>query len=205
MGRRGAELSIYAKVAQWIAILFTLVTSLLLTACISNVWTGASFIYDRHSNYRTFGDFELGADASRALYKDKRFKRKDCSINLGIMNGDILLAGHVPTNELRQEAFDRIYAIRGSRRIFNQIAVGQISNTILQDDWISASIRAKIIADSSINPKDFNIITSSQVVYLMGDVIPAEADRVIQIARQCAGVKRVVKLFKYYNLSDDPA
>ena len=83
--------------------------------------------------------------------------------------------------------------------------MGQISNTILQDDWISASIRAKIIADSSINPKDFNIITSSQVVYLMGDVIPAEADRVIQIARQCAGVKRVVKLFKYYNLSDDPA
>ena len=190
--------------ARSITILSTLMTSLLLTACISNVWTGASLIYDRHSNYRTLGDFELGADASRALFKDKLFKRPDCTIDLGVINGDILLAGHVPTQALRQEAFERVNAVRGSRRIFNQIAVGEIPNTLLQDTWISATIRAKIIADSSINPKDFNIVTSSQVVYLMGDVIPAEADRVIQIARQCEGVKRVVKLFKYYNLSDKP-
>jgi hypothetical protein len=38
----------------------------------------------------------------------------------------------------------------------------------------------------------------------MGDVIPKEANIVIQIARECAGVKRVVKLFKYYNLDDKP-
>ena len=38
----------------------------------------------------------------------------------------------------------------------------------------------------------------------MGDVIPKEAAIVIQIARRCPGVKRVVKLLKYYNLSDKP-
>ena len=50
----------------------------------------------------------------------------------------------------------------------------------------------------------FKVVTSERIVYLMGDVIPAEAARVIYFARTCEGVKRVVKLFKYYNLSDHP-
>lgn len=187
-----------------IAVIVMILTSLFLSACITDVWTGATFIYDRHTNYRKFGDFELGADIRRELYKDRVFKRADISIDLGVMNGDVLLAGHVPTQELRQEAFRRVSAVRGSRRIFNQIAVGHFPNTTIQDNWISTKINSQIIAQSSINPHDFRVLTSSEVVYLMGDVIPAEADRVIDIARECAGVKRVVKLFKYYHLNDEP-
>jgi osmotically-inducible protein OsmY len=191
-------------IARRIAVIVMILTSLFLSACITDVWTGATLIYDRHTNYRKFGDFELGADIRRELYKDRVFKQADMSIDLGVMNGDVLLAGHVPTQELRQEAFRRVSAVRGSRRIFNQIAVGNFPNTTIQDNWISTKINSQIIAQSSINPHDFRVLTSSEVVYLMGDVIPAEADRVIDIARACAGVKRVVKLFKYYHLNDEP-
>ena len=187
-----------------IAFVGLLVLSALLTGCITNVWTGASWAYDRHNLYKQLSDFQLSAKASRALYKDKIFKRDDCAIDVAIINGDILLAGHVPTDVLRQEALKRITEITGYRRLFNQLSISPMVGSSLQDAWITAKIRSQIFADSTINPKTFKVVTSEQIVYLMGDVIPTEANRVILIARSCRGVKRVVKLFKYYNLSDQP-
>ena len=176
--------------------------SLLLTSCITDIWTGATVVYDRHNIYKKVSDFKLAADANRALYKDQVFKRADCSLDLAVINGDMLLVGHVPTDALRQEAQSRVAVVRGYRRFFNQLAVGQPADHTLQDDWITTKIRSLIFADSNIDPHVFKVVTSDQIVYLMGDVIPAEAAHVVRIARSCAGVKRVVKLFKYYHLDD---
>lgn len=179
--------------------------SMLLAGCISNIWTGANLIYDRHNIYKKISDYQLAANASRALYKDKVFKCQDCSIDIAVFNGDMLLAGSVPSNALRQEAFDRIKTLQGTRRLFNQLAVDRIPDKTLADDWITTKIRSEILADSDIDPHSFKVVTADGIVYLMGDVVPSEARRVIHIARTCDGVKRVVKLFKYYNLSDHPA
>ena len=78
-----------------------------------------------------------------------------------------------------------------------------VANTVL-DDWITTKIRSQIFADSAIDPHVFKVVTSDQIVYLMGDVSPSEAKRVVQIASACDGVRRVVTLLKYYNLSDHP-
>ena len=189
-------------ITQRIAIL--LFSSVLLTGCLSDVWTAATLVYDRHSVYKTIDDFQLAANASRALYKDMMFKRGNCTIDLAIFNGDILIAGIVATDALRQEAYDRLVSLRGYRRIFNQLAVSKASIDPVQDDWITTKIRSKIFSDSTIDPHSFKVVTCDRIVYLMGDVIPAEATRVIHIARKCTDVKRVVKLFKYYNLTDRP-
>lgn len=175
-----------------------------LTGCISNIWTGATLVYDRHNIYKKLSDYRLSATTSRALFKDDVLKCTECSIDLAVFNGDVLLSGHVPTEELRQEAKSRAAQVRGYRRIFNQLATNS-KDTELQDNWITTKIRTGIFADSDIDPNSFKVVTSDQIVYLMGDVIPREAERVIQIARECAGVKRVVKLFKYYNLEDKPS
>lgn len=198
-------MSKFSNILHKSKLLLLVISSLLLTACIgSSLLTGANLIYDRHNLYKKGSDFQLTASASRALYKDNTFKRKDCSIDLAIFNGDILLAGHVPTEALRQEALRRMQTLSKYRRLFNQLAVGQTQNNDMQDNWITTKIRSEMIADSAIDPHDFKVITSDQIVYLMGDVIPEQATRVIRIARKCAGVKRVVKLLKYYNLSDKP-
>ena len=180
------------------------ISFLLLTGCISNVWTGATLVYDRHNIYKKLRDYRLAAATSRALFKDASLKCDDCSIDVAVFNGDILLSGHVPTIELRQEAQGRVKEVHGYRRIFNQLATKHLTDTTIQDNWITAKVRAGIFADADIDPHSFKVVTSDQIVYLMGDVIPKEADRVIHIARECAGVKRVVKLFKYYNLGDQP-
>nr|WP_058530144.1 BON domain-containing protein [Legionella londiniensis] len=168
----------------------------------SNILTGASLIYERHSIYKSLSDFQLSANASRALYHDEVFKCRQCAIDLAVFNGDILLAGHVPSAKLRQEAQKRIAALQGYRRLFNQLAIRRTDPNYIQDSWITAKIRAQILADARINPKKFKVITADRIVYLMGDVIPLQATLVIDIARQCVGVKRVVKLLRYYNLSN---
>lgn len=181
------------------------ISTVLLTSCISNVWTGATLIYDRHNIYKTISDVRLAARTNRALFQDNLLKCAECSVDVAIFKGDILLSGHVPNDEMRREARTRIMRVAGYRRLFNQLAIHQTADTTIKDNWITAKIRSRIFADSSIDPHSFKVVTSDQIVYLMGDVIPSEAETVIQIARNCSGVKRVVKLFQYFNLSDKPA
>lgn len=190
---------------QGYILLSLIISSLLLSSCLSEAWTGANLVYDRHNVYKSVSNFQLGARASHALYHDKRFKQDDCHIDLAVFNRDILLTGQVPTEALRNEAYARVASVPGKRRLFKQLAISSSRDDIAQDSWITAKIRSQIFADSDIDPHKFKVVTSGGIVYLMGDVEPDQAARVILLARQCANVKRVVKLFKYYNLSDQPA
>lgn len=183
-----------------------LIVSGLLSGCVgSTIWSGASIIYDRHNTYKKIDDFKLGADANRALYQDTTLKCKTCIIDVAVFNRDLLLAGHVPARALRREAQARVASVPGYRRIFNQLSISYASDTAIRDSWITAKIRSEIVADSEIDPNQFKVVTADQVVYLMGDVVPEQASRVVLIARKTSGVKRVVKLFKYYHLSDRAA
>ena len=179
--------------------------SSLLTGCLSNAWTGANLIYDRHNLYKKLTDYQLAAIASHAMFHDFVFKRKDCLVDLAVFNGDILLAGHVPSKELRQIAQQRLAELKGYRRIYIQLDISSQPPDNIQDSWITTKIRTLIFADSEINPQAFKVITSDQVVYLMGDVRPQQASKVIALARKTKEVKRVVKIFNYYNLSKKAA
>lgn len=188
--------------------LITILTlGLLLNGCVTDVWTGVSLIYDRHNIYIKLNDFQLSADVSRALYHDKLLKCDECSIDMAVFNLDVLMVGHLPTEELYQEADARVRQIPGKRRFFNKIRVSHHHEQTdhLMDSWITGDIRSSILADSSIDPHQFKIVTSDQVVYVMGDVIPVQARQVIHYARQCRNVKLVVNLLKYYNLSNKPS
>lgn len=183
-------------------ILLLILLVLLLPGCLSGVWTGATLLYDRHNIYNKLDDYKLMTLANQAVYKDHLLKRDDASVELAVFNGDILLVGNVPTIELRNEVHDRVAAVHGYRRLFNQLSVGQGLQNSIRDSWITGEIRSQMIANSAIDPSKFKVVTFNQIVYLMGDVVPDQAKLVIAIARECAGVVRVVKLFKYYNLSD---
>jgi osmotically-inducible protein OsmY len=173
-----------------------------LSGCVSNIFTGANLVYDRHHVYIKVTDFQLNAAANRALYHDKRFKREDCALEVAVLNRDLLLTGQVPSAQLRTEAYQRIAAIDGKRRFFNQLEVTSYPADAVLDSWITTKIRSQIFADADINPSSFKVVTSNQVVYLMGDVDPVQARKVIGFARNCNRVKRVVTLLKYYHLSE---
>lgn len=174
-----------------------------LSSCIGSIWTGAGLIYDRHSALHSFNDIELNATTNRALYEDDLFQCPTCHIELAVFNGDVLLAGHVESVEMREEAYRRVEKAKlNYRRLFKFISTRPYRTHIARDSWITAKIRGQILADSEINPRTFKIVTADQVVYLMGDVMSDQASWVIDIAKKTSGVLRVVKLLKYYHLTD---
>lgn len=181
------------------------ISSLLLTSCLGSIWTGANLIYDRHNVYKKLSDYQLSAEAQQLLFDDRILKQPGCSLDLAVFNGDILLAGHVPNAELRALASQRLRRISGYRELFDQVSVRISSSGSLSDGWITAKIRSKILSNSSIDPNTFKIITADGIVYIMGNVRPREAEQVIDYARNTSGVIRVVKLMRYFNLSETPS
>lgn len=168
------------------------------SGCIGELWTGASIMYDRHHLYKKVSDIQLNARTTQALEHDKRFKCADCYLDLAVFNGDVLVAGHLPTEELLAEASARLMKVSGARHMYNQIRLGTGGSGAAIDSWITTKIRSRMFMDDSIDPNSFKIVTVDQIVYLMGNVKSRQAKKVIQIARQTNGVVGVVKMLRYY-------
>ncbi len=187
-------------VYRWVLLFLTIIPAL--TGCMGGVWTGMNLVYTRHTVYKKVDDFHLALEANHLLFPDNTLKQEGAYLDLAVFNGDVLLAGHLPDADLRQLAYDRLSRLSGFRHLFKHVALSSESNNGVQDSWISTKIISQIIADADIDPSVFKIITSDRIVYIMGDVPTNQAHLVIAIARKTQGVFRVVKLLKYYKLSD---
>lgn len=179
-------------------LLLFIIMAFSLSGCVSTLWTGATLLYDRHDVYKKLNDYNLLAEVNKVLAVNRTFNNSNCVLDLAAFNGDILIAGHVPSEELLDELKQRLSTLKNYRRLFNYVKVMQINSNSVQDSWITAKIRSQIFADDSIDPDAFKIITSDRVVYLMGDVKPEQAAKVIKISRFTSGVEKVVKMMKYF-------
>lgn len=114
-------------------------------------------------------------------------------------NGVVLLAGQVPSEELRQKAADVVSWIGGIKRVHNELNVsGNTSSLVRSNDaWISTKIKTKLLADSKIEGTRIKVVTENGVVYLMGLLTRAEGDMAADVARKTAGVQKVVRIFEY--------
>lgn len=187
------------KQGRFIGVL--LVLSILLSGCLSGVWTGANLVYDRHNVYKKLNDYHLLVNVNNALFKDKAFKCSQCVLDIAVFNGDVLVAGHLPSADLINRARSRLRSVPNCRHLYLEVVESEAPSNGLQDAWITTKIRSQIFADDSIDPNSFKIVTSDSVVYLMGDVNHGQADKVITISRNSSGVLRVVKLMHYFTYS----
>jgi osmotically-inducible protein OsmY len=186
-------------------IIVIVILSQLLMGCMSNIFTGANLIYDRHNVYLKFDDVQLTSFANRALFRDNMYQCPTCMLELMVLNRDILLVGSVPTQALRMEASRRLLQLPNHGRIFNQLYINSPPPGAIQDSWITLSIRTYILSNANIDPHAFKVLTWSGVVYLMGNVMPEQADLVINYAKECTGVIRVVNFMRYYHLGEEKA
>lgn len=171
----------------------------LLAGCWTSAITGVSLIYDRHNVYLKLNDYQLAGKINKELYKDKLLKCENCALEVAVFNRDVLMTGSLPFKSMRNEAAKRVESVAGSRKIFNQIAISANTGDSLNDTWITGNIRGKILADSDIDPHEFKVVTSRQIVYLLGDVHKSQAEKVLAFAKESPGVYRVVNLLRYYN------
>jgi len=128
---------------------------------------------------------------------DPGFKTSHFSVTS--YNGYVLIAGQVPTAELKQQATEVVREIRAVRRIYNELEVsGNTSGmTRSSDTWLTTKVKSTLVADSEIESGRVKVVTENGVIYLMGLASHAEAKRITDAASASAGVRKVVQLFEY--------
>lgn len=124
--------------------------------------------------------------------------------NVSVMahNGVVLLAGQVPSPELKQRAVEiASEASSRVRRIHDELEItGNIGLLVRGNDTlISARVRLALSADDSVGDAAYRVTTQNGTVYLMGVVDRGDGDRAATLASDVSGVTRVVKVFEYLN------
>ena len=185
--------------------LFTLLP--LLHGCAGVVVAGAATTAVVANDRRTFGsvidDQNIELKAANVLGERPELA-KSSRINAVSMNGMILLVGQTPSDDLKRDAEARVHKIEGVRHVYNELQIRKPIGFDRQsnDSWITSKVKSQMLVTKGVDSTRFKVVTENSVVYLMGLVTRAEADKAISIARRVSGVNKVVKVLEYVQSSD---
>ena len=120
-------------------------------------------------------------------------------INVHAYNGVVLLTGEVPSNELLSLAGQTARDFRGVRQVYNELETKGVTSFLARtnDTWLTTKVKTKLIADNQVKASKLKVVTESGVIYLMGVVPRAIAERAANIASNTKGAQRVVKVIEY--------
>ncbi|WP_444930027.1 BON domain-containing protein [Microbulbifer sp. SSSA002] len=126
---------------------------------------------------------------------------KISNINVNSFNGVVLLTGQVPSQELRLLAGRTAERVQNVRQVYNEIQVrGKVSLLAsTSDTWLTTKVKSNLLANKEVDSGRIKIVTENGVVYLMGLLTPAEAERAAEATRSIGGVQKVVKAVEYIN------
>ncbi|MDD9899700.1 MAG: BON domain-containing protein [Alphaproteobacteria bacterium] len=116
-------------------------------------------------------------------------------LNLTVKEGRVLVAGSVPTADMRVEAVRLAWQAEGVRQVINEIAVDEGGGVTgyVGDAWISSNLKTQFVFDKKVQSINYNIETVNGTVYLMGIAQDnAELTHVLGLARNTRSVKNVV-------------
>ncbi len=185
-------------------VLLALALPLLLGGCVAAVVGGAAVgaraAHDRRDLGTWFDDKRIVLDAYDSLNRDKELALHN-NVSLVVYNGVLLIVGQVRTEELRHRAEQRV-SDASARRIVNELAVAEPEGfwSRRRDNSITAHVKTALLDLTSLpgfDPTRVNVTTTNRVVYLMGKLTREEDEAVVEVARNVAGVARVVKVFEY--------
>ena len=173
-----------------------------LSGCVNVATTGAQAVYHHHSIERTIDDQYITFQAYNLLY-EKSTQFKDTNISVSTLNNEVLLAGQVSFAWQKKKAEQIVRHIAGVKHVYNSITVEGTASTLVQmsDTWITAKIKAKLIASNDVDASQIKVVTENGTVYLMGVVLPDEAIAATDVASETEGVQKVVRLFSYIKLT----
>ncbi len=127
----------------------------------------------------------------------------DAHLNFMVYNKTVLIAGEVPTSEIR------VYVIKQAQhqvpkisQIFNEIKLGPSSGLLsrAKDSTITIQVELLFQNQEVFHPTRVRVMVEDQVVYLMGALTKREADMAAKTAAKAKGVYKIVKLFDYLKI-----
>lgn len=177
-------------------------TSTLVTGCSNIISATRDEPIRENQDSRTLGSYlEDEAIETKTLVNISKGSQPlaQSHINVVSYNGQILLVGQVPNEQVKQEAERVASQVRHVRKIHNELEIAGPTSTIVRsnDVYLTSRIKVQMLADKSIEGNRIKVVTENGVVYLMGLVRRDEADRAVDITRSATGVRKIVKVFEY--------
>ncbi len=169
--------------------------------CMNAAMTGAQAIYNRHSIQKNLTDQYITLQAfNRINNANNHFK--GANISVATYNSEVLLAGQAPHEWQKSEAESIVKQIPEVERVHDTISIANPSSTLtrISDTWITTKIKAKLMASADVDVTQVKVVTENGVVYLMGILLPDEAQAAMELAKKTDGVANVVNLFSYIKI-----
>lgn len=116
-------------------------------------------------------------------------------------NGVVLLAGQTPRAELKSLAEQAARRAQGVKLVHNHLQILPPSSPLARstDATLTTRIKAAMLADNTVPGSKIKVVTENGMVYLLGLVTRAEADRATAVVQGVGGVQGIVRLFEYTN------
>jgi osmotically-inducible protein OsmY len=170
---------------------------LLLTGCATQSAHDPDNYGTRSSDVEAI-DNTIAKEVERALERtDGRLAQ--ARIKANVFNGEVLLVGQVPSEELKSTATQVAEDIRGVSKVHNELAIAATipATQRLTDSWITTNVVSQMATNNRIDSSKIEVTTENASVYLMGIVARSEADMIVNEVSTVRGVQRIVKVFDY--------
>lgn len=160
---------------------------------------GIAVVYDHRKLEAVMQDQDIGNAVIAKLKATPDFYNQGTHINVTCFNRIVLLTGETTTKTLRDDASNLAQNVSGVKRVYNEIIVKGPTSPLTRasDTWITTKIKTEMLATQDLKSSTIKVVTENGTVYLMGIVSHAQADMSVDIARQVAGVQKVIKIFQY--------
>lgn len=183
-------------------ICFYLLSTLILHGCAAAVVaggaTGATVAHDTRTTGTLIEDQAIELKANQAFFKDEEIN-ENAHLNVTSYNMIVLVTGEAPTEALRERIINIVRDIPKVTQVYNEITIAAPSSFVSRssDSLITSKVKTKLLTLDNFDGTRVKVVTEKGVVYLMGLLTRAEADRATEVTRQTGGVQKVVKLFQY--------
>lgn len=171
-----------------------------LQGCVPAVAVGAGagvmMAADRRSAGMYLEDQEIelrAANRIREAYPGK------ANVSVTSFNRNILLTGQVPDAAAKQKVAEIARGVNNVRTVYDETVVGPVSSLTSRsnDAYITTKVKTRFLDAKRFQANHVKVVTENGVVYLMGLVLPQEAEDAAQIASTTSGVSKVVRIFEY--------
>lgn len=188
------------SILKIIQIMFLIFFLFSLQGCLNAAMTGVQAFYNRHGIQQNLNDQYITMKAYQELKQDN--KLTDANISVATYNNEVLLAGQVPQYWQKKEAEQIVKRIPDVLHIYDTIVIASPSSTLtrMSDTWITAKIKAKLLASADVDVTKVKVVTENSTVYLMGLLPSEEAEAAIRVASTTTGVTKVINLFSYIKI-----
>ncbi|QSX29854.1 BON domain-containing protein [Shewanella cyperi] len=167
-------------------------------ALVAGAVGGAVMANDERSIKTQIDDTNADLKIATAFADDAELKQQ-ANITAVVVNGNVLLIGQAPSSMLRDKAVQVVQRLQLGGKIHNQIRIGNPTSftTRSNDTWITTKVKGRMLGEKELDITRIKVVTENGEVFLLGLIARSQADLAVDVARNTAGVRKVIKVFEY--------